>query len=144
MRTIHRGQGFGVGNDQTARTHRRPSMHGANFPLFFWIQFSYSNKRHQTLGYERKQGVPCDRLAGGFGNRPKAEFEHVQTVLCARCNGRVCFSGHGSQRTDFFVYVYTPDCWGKSKPHSPCRVGPFPSKNTLHDGCAVDFHQPWR
>ena len=101
-------------------------MHGANFPLFFWIQFSYSNKRHQTLGYERKQGVPCDRLAGGFGNRPTAEFEHVQTVLCARCNGRVCFSGHGSQRTDFFFSHGPPTSFSWMRQYSArwvcCRL----------------------
>ena len=38
-----------------------------------------------------KWGVPYDRLAGGFGNRPRAKFEHVQPAPAAAAIG----DGHG-------------------------------------------------
>ena len=64
---------------------------------------------------ERKRGVPYDRLAGGFGNRSKAKFEHVHPVFHARCDGRVCFSGHVAQHEDFLFFA---------------RKSTFPAKNT--------------
>ena len=53
-------------------------------------------------------------MAGGFGNRPSAKFGHVQPVLCARCDWRVCFSGRVSQREDF--------CFLREKRHFPQKM----------------------
>ena len=58
--------------------------------------------------------MPYDRLAGGFGNRPSAKFGHVQPVLCARCDWRVCFSGRVSKREDF--------CFLREKRHFPQKM----------------------
>ena len=60
--------------------------------------------------------MPYDRLAGGLGNRSKAKFGHVQSVLCARCDGGVGFYGLVSQRTDFFVFCAKNDISRKKKP----------------------------
>ena len=53
-------------------------------------------------------------MAGGFGNRPSAKFGHVQPVLCARCDWRVCFSGRVSKREDF--------CFLREKRHFPQKM----------------------
>ena len=55
-------------------------------------------------------------MAGGLGNRSKAKFGHVQSVLCARCDGGVGFYGLVSQRTDFFVFCAKNDISRKKKP----------------------------
>ena len=55
-------------------------------------------------------------MAGGFATRSKAKFGHVQPVFCARCDGRICFSGGAGQREDFLFFLREKRHFPQKKP----------------------------